>query len=70
MSNTVYRYEILVTGVMPAHSRKRKESVAAHRHTHSRIGKADISRVNMLWNQLRSQRNTIPADKKVEDDDD
>ncbi|HAK4778109.1 TPA: CaiF/GrlA family transcriptional regulator [Salmonella enterica] len=70
MANNVYRYEILVTSVMPVLSRKKEASVSSPRRTRSRIGNADTSRANMLWNQLRSQRNAMLSDKKEEDDDD
>ncbi|EBW7855272.1 transcriptional regulator CaiF [Salmonella enterica subsp. enterica serovar Oranienburg] len=68
MTNNVYRYEIFVTRVMSALSRKKASSASAPRRTRSRVGNANTSRVNMLWNQLCSQRRTILSDKKEEDD--
>ncbi|ECX5674583.1 CaiF/GrlA family transcriptional regulator [Salmonella enterica subsp. enterica serovar Newport] len=68
IANNVYRYEIFVTRVMPPFSRKKETSASTPRRTRSRIGNADTSRVNMLWNQLSSQRRTILSDKKEEDD--
>lgn len=69
MANNVYRYEMMVTQVLPAVSRK-KDSSSSTRRTRSRIGNADTSQVNMLWNQLSNQRRTMDSDHKEEDEDD
>ncbi|EBS4103897.1 CaiF/GrlA family transcriptional regulator [Salmonella enterica subsp. enterica] len=68
IANNVYRYEIFVTRVMPSFSRKKETSASTPRRTRSRIGNADTSRVNILWNQLSSQRRAILSDNKEEDD--
>lgn len=65
MPNNVYRYEIQVTGVMRPFSRKNSPH-----HRTSRIGNADTSQINTLWNQLYRQRHTLLSYKKEEDDND
>lgn len=69
MANNVYRYEIMVTQVLPAVSRK-KGSPSSPRRTRSRIGNADTSQLNMLWNQLSNQRRAMDSDHKEENEDD
>ncbi|ENE8567952.1 CaiF/GrlA family transcriptional regulator [Salmonella enterica] len=68
IANNTYRYEIFVTRVMPSFSRKKETSASTPRRTRSRIGNADTSQVNILWNQLSSQRRAILSENKEEDD--
>ncbi|EDK5786697.1 transcriptional regulator CaiF [Salmonella enterica subsp. enterica serovar Panama] len=69
MANNVYRYEILVTLVMPAFSRKKETSVSSPRRTRTRVGNAETSQVNRLWNQLINHRRSRLSEKKRDGND-
>lgn len=65
--NNVYRYEILVTRVMPPESRKKRSPGEKKHLTRSRIGNADTSQATLLWNSLR-KRNPHSVTEDPEND--
>ncbi|EBQ4753463.1 CaiF/GrlA family transcriptional regulator [Salmonella enterica subsp. enterica serovar Eastbourne] len=61
LSNNVYRYEIRVTAVAGDQeqqplSRQKREKTGKNRHVHSRVGNADTTCANELWNRINRSR--------------
>lgn len=70
LANRVYRYEIYVTNVSPPEPRKDSCHTSSSRRTRWRVGNADTSRTNTLWNQISRRRDTIRDANQQDDDDD
>lgn len=68
--NNICRYEIYVTAVLESQAREKtiRTVVPEHHRTRRRVGNADTSQANALWNRMRAGRD-VPDENVQEADD-